>query len=75
VDNLTYSTGMALFIVLCFAAYGLWRALTDDSDDDIIDRARKISDARAHQEAQWIAAGCWYGPKKDPLRNEEGEAR
>ena len=52
--TLSYSMGMALFLLICLAAYGIWRAIDDDSDDDIIDRARRIQDARAHQEAQWI---------------------
>jgi hypothetical protein len=37
----------------------------------MVDLARQIADARAKQRAAWIAAGCWYGPKKDPLTREE----
>ena len=67
-SDFSYSEGMILFLLICLAAYGLWCAIHDENDDEIIDRTRKIADARAHQEAQWIAAGCWYGPKKDPIR-------
>ena len=68
-DTLSFSQGMALFGLFCLAAYGLWRAVADDAPK-MVDRARQIADARAKQRAAWIAAGCWYGPKKDPLTRD-----
>ena len=68
-ETLSYSEGMTLILLLCLAAYGLWRAMTDD-DPKVVDRARHLTDARAKQRAEWVASGCWYGPRKDPLTRD-----
>ena len=64
---MTYSVGMLILLLFFIAIYVAYEIATSPPSRAWIRKMQQVADGRAHQQAQWLAAGCWYGPKKDPL--------
>ena len=63
-DDLTFSAGMAIFLVICLALLALWAALASGPSRQWIRRMQQIKDGKAHQEAEWIASNCFRDWRK-----------
>ena len=58
-DDLSFSAGMALFLVLCLALLGLWAVLASGPSREWIRRMQRMEDGRRRQEAEFIAGNCF----------------
>ena len=64
-DDMSYSTGMALFIAFCLVVYIAWLALTSRPSRRWIKRMRRMEEGRRRQEAEWIASNCYPQWRRD----------
>ena len=57
--DLSYSEGMALFLVVCIAVYVAWMGLTARPSRRWIKRMQRIQEGKARQEAEFVANNCF----------------
>jgi len=62
--DLSYSEGMALFLVACIAAYVAWMGLTARPSRRWMKRLRRLEEGRARQQAEFIASNCFRDWRK-----------
>ena len=58
-ETLSFSAGMAIFLVLCLALLGLWAVLASGPSREWIRRMQRMEDGRKRQEAEFIANNCF----------------
>jgi len=64
-DDMSYSTGMALFTFACIAVYIAWLGLTSRPSRRWIKRMNRIADGKRRQEAEWIASNTFPQWRRD----------
>ena len=58
-ETLSWSDGMALFLMFALVGYMAWLGLTAGSSRRWIRRMQRMEAGRRRQEAEWLANNCF----------------